>query len=396
MKKAYRQVRLETWTTTTGAYYLQEYPQHGYVTVNSDSLSRKTPPVTVVPDSSGYRSPTPWYVTRHDWSGWYGGATYRIWAGNITNYRLQTVFPYVNGMWNVPDPSLSMPWPDSNMLHQAEVGCLVKLKGAKANYGVWMAEANKSCSLLASTFLQLSTAYRHAKRRRWGAACGALRVSKPGFKSSSKDVAGRWLELQYGWLPLLGDAYGIYQDMSKGIDPKIFAKKNVWRHAPSVEYGVTTSYGVRPKYEVSGTYGVTVRLDYSLDQAALNLASSMGLTNPLLIAWELVPFSFVLDWAAPIGNWLSALDATTGLIFKGGSYTFWSKGQKSGTLELLDPTKLAYKGDVKSFAASCHVDSFRMNRSVYSSPPFPVPYYKSPASVMHALNALALLRASFK
>jgi hypothetical protein len=282
------------------------------------------------------------------------------------------------------------------MLHQAEVGCLVKLKGAKANYGVWMAEAGKSCSLLASTFLQLSTAYRHAKRRRWAAACRALRVSNPGFKSSSKDVAGRWLELQYGWLPLLGDAYGIYQDMSKGIDPKIHAKKNVWRRAPSTEIGSVSSYGIRPKYEVTGTYGVTVRLDYSLDLAALNLATSMGLTNPYFVAWELVPFSFVLDWAVPIGNWLSALDATTGLIFKGGSYTFWSKGQKSGILEVVDPSLLSYKSDVKSFAFGAHVDSFRMTRYVYGSPPFPVPYYKSPASVMHALNALALLRASFK
>jgi len=38
----------------------------------------------------------------------------------------------------------------------------------------------------------------------------------------------------------------------------------------------------------------------------LLLASRMGLINPLAIAWELVPFSFVVDWFTKFGDVLEA------------------------------------------------------------------------------------------
>jgi hypothetical protein len=33
----------------------------------------------------------------------------------------------------------------------------------------------------------------------------------------------------------------------------------------------------------------------------------LGLTNPLNVAWELVPFSFVVDWFIPIGSFFDGL-----------------------------------------------------------------------------------------
>jgi hypothetical protein len=55
-----------------------------------------------------------------------------------------------------------------------------------------------------------------------------------------------------------------------------------------------------------------------------------------MVAWELVPFSFVLDWFIPIGSYLSQLDASAGMEFLGGSTTVvremkGSYGVKPGT-----------------------------------------------------------------
>ena len=47
--------------------------------------------------------------------------------------------------------------------------------------------------------------------------------------------------------------------------------------------------------------------------------NQLGLLNPVSLAWELVPWSFVVDWVLPIGSVLSALSAPAGLIFIDGS-----------------------------------------------------------------------------
>ena len=43
----------------------------------------------------------------------------------------------------------------------------------------------------------------------------------------------------------------------------------------------------------------------------LLLANRLGLVNPLSVAWELVPFSFVVDWFSGVGN---VLDGYTDLL----------------------------------------------------------------------------------
>lgn len=48
-----------------------------------------------------------------------------------------------------------------------------------------------------------------------------------------------------------------------------------------------------------------VRLDSTL---LLSSMGQYGLTNPLALAWELIPFSFVIDWWVNVGEVLSSLD----------------------------------------------------------------------------------------
>lgn len=49
------------------------------------------------------------------------------------------------------------------------------------------------------------------------------------------------------------------------------------------------------------------RVTYNTDGVAARLAP-YGLTNPLLTAWELVPFSFVADWFVNVGDTIASLD----------------------------------------------------------------------------------------
>jgi hypothetical protein len=53
----------------------------------------------------------------------------------------------------------------------------------------------------------------------------------------------------------------------------------------------------------------------------LYLANKLGFVNPAVIAWELVPFSFVVDWFVPVGNFLSQWTDFVGLSLQNGYTT---------------------------------------------------------------------------
>jgi hypothetical protein len=52
---------------------------------------------------------------------------------------------------------------------------------------------------------------------------------------------------------------------------------------------------------------------YRPSSDVISLLSNLGLINPLSVAWEVVPFSFVIDWFIPVNKWLNSLTADAGL-----------------------------------------------------------------------------------
>lgn len=63
--------------------------------------------------------------------------------------------------------------------------------------------------------------------------------------------------------------------------------------------------------------------------------------NPLEMGWELVPFSFVIDWGIPIGDWLSSLDALQYVRRFGATLT--ERTQIRGEFSTKDPLQTPVK-----------------------------------------------------
>jgi hypothetical protein len=121
---------------------------------------------------------------------------------------------------------------------------------------------------------------------------------------------------------------------------------------------------------------------------ALQKLKSVGLTNPLEIAWEVVPYSFVVDWMLPIGDAISAIDYDAGLDFLSGSLT-----------QRID-TEYTLVGQTKVPKISMNVRGsgryFSLVRTVYGGAPGAVlPSFKNPLSYGHMANGLSLLAAAF-
>jgi hypothetical protein len=234
------------------------------------------------------------------------------------------------------------------------------------------------------------------RRRDFAGAARTLGLRKKKPSRAGLDLTQKWLELQYGWKPLLSDVYGATEALAnrdrgdwrvtgKGTQ---FVKVEGSIDESSDPNGWDSGYG-----EYHGRRGVYVRID-ALPQNDLLLAmSQLGLTNPLLIAWELVPYSFVVDWFLPIGSYLDSLDAMLGYGPASCSITQWQKievglkriGKWESSTQKLDV-------DWRGF----HYENIFLKRTTSSSVPLPtLPRFKDPRSLGHMANGLALLAGAF-
>lgn len=146
-------------------------------------------------------------------------------------------------------------------------------------------------------------------------------------------------------------------------------------------------------------YGVYVRLDFhpsSFDY--LHIPAALGLTNPASVAWELVPFSFVVDWFAPVGDWLNALDATLGYSFLSGTRSTIRRrtGQYRASPAYTHSWVSSGMRRYWSGDASASLYQVELDRTLYASPPTPALRIKNPVSPGHMANGLGLLYQVFK
>lgn len=282
--------------------------------------------------------------------------------------------------------------------NQAIIKMLEKLKDQKTNLAVAMAEASQVAGMITSNARRIAAALVLAKKGNWRFAFRELRHRpRSGW---DVELASRILEFQYGVRPLVSDIYGAMEALAnaqygpqrlgppfrvigvvKGGDKSV---SNKWTHDGSDGYLPITGHS-REYWEVK------VSCWYSPKNGILKSASEMGMTNPLAVAWEVLPFSCIVDWVWPASRWLNTLDAAYGLEFRGGTLTKWRQ---------TETTYSGYKSSNPSVGFSqIQSGTFKqraMNRTVFASSPIPIPPgLKNPVSTEHALNAIALLVSAF-
>lgn len=277
------------------------------------------------------------------------------------------------------------------LVAKAELQALLALKDEKWNAGVALGESSQLAKHVGHTATRIAKAYSNLRKGRWKKAARHL-----GLRI--KDQPGNWLELQYGWKPLLQDVYGASLALSE--------RNEVSDWLATVKASASQSSTIISDFRTTGRlawwlrsrtdqYRAFVRLDYhpsSFDY--LHIPAALGMTNPLSVAWELVPFSFVVDWFSPVGDWLSALDSTLGFSFLSGSVSKVHRrtgkyaGVPTNRYYVVDNGRRVYNG---SNALSERLNQVVMSRRVYSSSPTPRPRWKNPASFGHMANGLGLL-----
>lgn len=215
------------------------------------------------------------------------------------------------------------------------------------------------------------------------------------FRRYQKAVAQGWLEGVYGWQPLIGDIRGACEEINRKRQDVIYrmveAEASLKKETSTKVSTTYESY----KTDSESRFMVKYAIYFSVTEPGFHTLSRLGISNLAATAWELVPWSFVVDWLLPVGDWINSWDATVGLQFSHGckitSLRWQSKvvGNAASNIDRTDVASYycAWQGSSRGF----DLDRGRLN----SWPSVQLPSFKNPFSEMHIANALALLRTSF-
>ncbi len=188
-----------------------------------------------------------------------------------------------------------------------------QVAGSDFNLAVTLVETRETLDTIANGAIKIARALQFARKLDVVGVAKALGV-KPRGKYNNRNhgytATSLWLEHRYGWMPILQDTYSaakllavqLNMPQSKRYTSRI--KRQASLSAPAHGYW---------------KYGTNVRVIRKQIVAYISEQPSTleltGLLNPLAVAWEAVPFSFVADWFLPVGNYLQARGAAS--VLKG-------------------------------------------------------------------------------
>lgn len=260
-----------------------------------------------------------------------------------------------------------------NNMNRARTQCLLKLNEQKVSLGTFLAETKRAANQLAVLTSDFARHLIALKRRNW-------RYFRAEY-GDIRNIPNGYLAWKYGFAPLARDIYSMAEIVREGLGSRaqiLYASSTV----SNSDQMKTNEFG----YQFSGQIHLknTCSIMAKLNEAFIANAQSVGLVNPVELGWELVPYSFAVDWVLPVGNFLQALTASAGLDFLTGYDGQRMEGFLNG---FQSPLPGGYTG----IGDYCEGNFFEYRRSRLTSFPTPVPYVKSPFTTGNISSALALL-----
>lgn len=125
-------------------------------------------------------------------------------------------------------------------------------------------------------------------------------------------MSSLWMQYRYGVMPLL---YSISDAINAFSKPKWADNvmnvyhgfsSNSWSETVDLSSSSRPSYSAKLVYNRRGIAHIIAYVSYVSGLKARLMANPA--TSLLKTSWELVPFSFVVDWFYDIGSWISSLD----------------------------------------------------------------------------------------
>lgn len=271
-----------------------------------------------------------------------------------------------------------------------------KSSGFRSNLADMYRTRQETINMVSSTMNRLGRAMFALRRGNWRGCCGSLGIA-PKRVANLHNVPQAWLAYQYGWKPLIEDVHNI---VSANL-PEAFIRLKAG--AANRSLNLDRVYPVPPAREniqgvcnTSLSYRCSVSGEVYAINSALASASQYGLTNPAALAWEALPFSFVVDWFLPLGNYFEAMTSMNGLGVRNMSRTFVAKAELNGRFfKPFYGTTIVNAEQMFPVNAGFSCSSLRHYRDI-PVVSYTFPRLQNPLSLVHFSEAASLLATAFR
>lgn len=196
-----------------------------------------------------------------------------------------------------------------------------------------------------------------------------------GAKATS-ELANRWMEYRYGMLPLMADIEGLLK-LAYGLlswqTVKTPLRKRGRRATPS---RTTTEYDF-VSFCSGGFYGkghfvrqdytdVMAHIYYTIIDWKVYQRYKLGLAGPQIasLIWELIPYSFVVDWFVNVGDMIRSLTPNPSIQILGNCVGTHSSSDTNISLSMASiysdmsdasPCPSVYTASTKKFVRTCNI-----------------------------------------
>jgi hypothetical protein len=198
--------------------------------------------------------------------------------------------------------------------------------GSQASFGATLAEMGQAIDMISARALQLLRFMRALHRLDFHSAAGYLRLnSNEAIYGAGKTMKKKWnqthnmgdvwLEVHFGWAPLASDIYNGCNILQQPIRPK-----SVTAGASASSFSRTGSQPNITSF-IQTKVAVRYRADVKAENENLNMLSRLGVINPVALVWEIIPFSFVVDWFVNVGAFINSYSDLAGIEIRNPSTT---------------------------------------------------------------------------
>lgn len=257
----------------------------------------------------------------------------------------------------------------SEALNRVQNRLFEKVRDQDIDLGVALGEYRETAAFVSTCMVNAAKAL---KQLRKGDVYGAFAVvrDKRGFdrwRDVPDAAANTWLGYQYALSPIMSDAYKATKILFEDQKPYVEVLRARSALTLPTAAHILAKEGAPPRTylrenRIVGQHKVRGEVLFTVNNPLLRAVDQLGLTNPLSVAWELVPLSFVVDWFVPVGNLLSSVVAPQGVDFVDG----WVSCRTAG-VSYARTDNLINGGTWKTVASSTEVRKYRRKLASFPS-----------------------------
>jgi len=316
---------------------------------------------------------------------WHSGNSYREW------FR-QEPKPVSNHTGCADGDNLSIPeWDNRDAAFNLALERLNSKVRGDLDLGVDLVEAGQTTRMIRS----LDRVIKFSKITRIGHSVA----------DASRALANGWLEWQYGWRPLCSDVFGALDEGINIINAQLKHVKA--RGTIHTDKRLSNSGGridnlgpLTINEKITGKQSCTLGMWLEVPASRFDPARWSSL-NPLSLGWEVIPYSFVVDWFIDVGSYVRNFETALlyGTQFKTGySSELWvhlADAEMEPATVITGGFPFEQTNKIRGWKREAKLIHFE--RLKMPSYPFPrPPHFKADLGSERLFSAAALLRQLLK